>query len=146
MARERLLLDTSIVVHLMRGKATGERIDKAYNLRGRPDRPLISVVTVGEGLGFAKQRSWGADRIEALRLLFAELVVVDINDREILDRYADLQAESRKNGWNLSDNDTWIAATASVTDSTLLTTDRDFERVAPTFLRAAIVAAAPDAK
>jgi len=139
MARERLLLDTSVVVHLLRGKETGERIDRAYNLRSRPDRPLISVVTVGETLGFAKQRGWGAERVELLRALLAELVIVDINDREVLERYADLQAESRKNGWNLSDNDKWIAATASVTDATLLTTDRDFERVTPTLLRAAIV-------
>ena len=98
MARERLLLDTSVVVHLLRGKETGERIDRAYNLRGRPDRPLISVVTVGEALGFAKQRRWGAERVEALRQLLTELVIVDINDRDILERYADLQAESRKSG------------------------------------------------
>jgi tRNA(fMet)-specific endonuclease VapC len=148
MARERLLLDTSVVVHLLRGKETGQRIDKAYNLRGRTDRPLISVVTVGEALGFAKQRRWGVERVELLRQLLTELVIVDINDRDILERYADLQAESRKSGWNLSDNDTWIAATASVTGSTLLTTDRDFERVTPAFLRAAIVAetAHPDGK
>jgi predicted nucleic acid-binding protein len=138
MARDRLLLDTSIVVHLLRGKRTGEAIDKAYNLRGRPDRPLISVVTVGETLGFAKQNAWGAERVDLLRSLLGELVIVDINDREILERYAELQGESRKNGWNLTDNDTWIAATASVTESILLTTDRDFERIASNHLRAVV--------
>jgi predicted nucleic acid-binding protein len=45
----------------------------------------------------------------------------------------------RKGGWNLSQNDTWIAATASVTNATLLTTDRDFERVDGALLRSAYI-------
>ena len=90
------------------GAKTRGTDDRAYNLRGRPDRPLIWSSRLGETLGFAKQRGWGADRIEAVRTLLGELVIVDINDREILERYADLQAASRKNGWNLSDNDTWM--------------------------------------
>jgi len=31
-------------------------------------------------------------------------------------------------------NDLWIAATAAVTGATLLTTDRDFDKLAPRFL------------
>ena len=31
-------------------------------------------------------------------------------------------------------NDVWIAATAAVTGATLLTTDRDFDRLTPQFL------------
>lgn len=135
-ARDRVLLDTSVVVHLLRGKETGRRIDDAYGLRARTDRPLISVVTVGETLGFAKQRGWGLDRVELLRILLAELVIVDINDRGVLERYAEITAADRKSGWNLSHNDMWIAATASVTSALLLTTDKDFERVDPSLLRA----------
>jgi predicted nucleic acid-binding protein len=135
-ARERLLLDTNVVVHLLRGKEIGQRIDTAYRLRARTDRPLISVVTVGETLAFAKQRGWGSDRVDLLRTLLGELVIVDINDREVLERYADIRAADRKGGWNLSHNDTWIAATAAVTEATLITTDRDFERIDPSILRA----------
>ncbi len=130
-----LLLDTNIIVHLLRGKDTGQRIDAAYGLRRRRDRPLICVVTVGESLGIAKQRGWGTERILALRAALAELVIVDINHSEILERFAEIHAADRKGGWNLSHNDTWIAATASVTGATLLTTDRDFERMDPKFAR-----------
>jgi len=40
-----LLLDTSVILHLIRGKATGLAIDAAYNLRTRPERRLISVIS-----------------------------------------------------------------------------------------------------
>ncbi|HEX3694028.1 MAG TPA: type II toxin-antitoxin system VapC family toxin [Polyangia bacterium] len=124
-----LLLDTSVVVHLCRGDEVGSRIDTSYGLRTRPERPLISVVTVGETLGFGKQRRWGEEKMAILRDVLTEFVVVDINHRDILERYAEIRALDRGSGWNLSQNDTWIAATASVTRALLLTTDRDFSRV-----------------
>lgn len=138
-ARGLLFLDTNIVIHLFRGKATGQRIDRAYGLRKSPERPLISVVTVGEVLGFGRQRDWGDAKIAAVRQLLTELVVVDINHVDVLERYAILRGMARKGGWNLSQNDTWIAATASVTDATLLTTDRDFEQVDSAILRSAYI-------
>ena len=127
--RELLLLDTNVVIQVCRGKDTGERIDQAYGLRSRPERPLISVITIGECLAFAKRAHWGESKLATLREMLAEFVVVDINSRDVLERYAEIHAMSVQSGWNLSDNDTWIAATASVTDAVLLTTDRDFERV-----------------
>ena len=127
--RELLLLDTNVVVQVCRGKETGERIDKAYGLRSRPERPLISVITVGECLAFAKHRRWGDAKMATLREMLAEFVVVDIISRDVLERYAEIHAMGIDSGWNLSDNDTWIAATASVTSAVLLTTDKDFERV-----------------
>ena len=138
-ARELLLLDTSIVVHIFRGGAVGQRVDRAYGLRERPERPLISVVTVGEVLGFGRQRDWADKKMAALRRLLTELVVVDINHAAVLECYADLRGRDRKGGWNLSQNDTWIAATAVATGSLLLTTDRDFERVDQTILRSVYI-------
>lgn len=47
---ERLvLLDTNVLIHLVRGNAIGRAIDARYGLRARPERPLISMVTVGDG-------------------------------------------------------------------------------------------------
>ena len=137
--RELLLLDTSIVVHVFRGTRVGQRVDRAYGPRQSPERPLISVVTVGEVLGFARQRDWGDKKVSTLRQLLTELVVVDINHRDVLERYADLRGMDRKGGWNLSHNDTWIAATASVTNATLLTTDQDFDRVDHAMLRSVCI-------
>jgi tRNA(fMet)-specific endonuclease VapC len=137
--RDLLLLDTSIVIHVCRGKATGHRIETAYGLRSRPERPLVSVVTVGECLAFAARRQWGSSNVAILHDLLREFVVVDINSREVLDCYAEMTAASASGGWNLGDNDRWIAATASATEALLLTTDQDFSRVDSPPLRCVVI-------
>lgn len=58
-----LILDTNIVIHLVRGSVVGQAVDSRFQLRARPERPLISVVTLGEALAFARPRNWGAQRI-----------------------------------------------------------------------------------
>lgn len=58
-----LLLDTSVVLHLIRGKATGQALDSAYGLRTRAERPLLSIISIGEMLAFAGRRSWGAAKV-----------------------------------------------------------------------------------
>lgn len=42
------LLDTNILVYLIRGKAVGQAIEANFGLRGALNRCVISVVTVGE--------------------------------------------------------------------------------------------------
>jgi predicted nucleic acid-binding protein len=79
-----LLLDTSVVLHLLRGKATGLAIDAAYSLRARPERPLVSVISVGEILSFAAQRGWGASKVDQLKKLVEDLVVVDVRSSSVL--------------------------------------------------------------
>lgn len=54
-ASELLLLDTSIVIHLIRDNEVGKRVDAEFQIRHRPDRPLISVVTIGECLSLSRQ-------------------------------------------------------------------------------------------
>lgn len=49
-----VILDTNVLVQLIRGNAIGLALDTAFALRSRQDRPLISVVTVGEMLALAK--------------------------------------------------------------------------------------------
>lgn len=56
-----LLLDTDVLLHLIRGNAEGQRLDSEYSLRACSDRPLISIATVGEVLTFA-QRMTGANQ------------------------------------------------------------------------------------
>jgi tRNA(fMet)-specific endonuclease VapC len=125
-----LLLDTNIVIHLVRGGLLGQTIDRRFQLRARPERPLVSVVTLGEALAFARQRGWGGAKIERLRELLRELVPVNLNSQPVLERYAEISEFLRRNGRTLSDNDVWIAACASAADATLLTTDRDFDPLA----------------
>lgn len=122
-----LLLDTDIVIHLVRGRAIGQAIDRRFQLRARADRPLVSVVTLGEALAFARQRGWGAANIDRLRALLREFVPVNLNAEPVLERYAEISEFLRSNGRAVSNNDVWIAACASAAGATLLTTDRDFD-------------------
>ena len=124
-----VLLDTSVVLFLVRGNDFGRRIDAEYNLLRRPDRPLISIVTVGELLGFTRYRSWGEGLIADLRAFLAELVIVDINE-VVVEQYALFHDFLLKNGKHAGQNDIWIAATAAVASATLITTDGDFDALA----------------
>jgi tRNA(fMet)-specific endonuclease VapC len=129
-----LLLDTNVVLHLVRGKATGLALDKAFGLRARPDRPLISVITVGEMFSFAAQLSWGPKKVEALKRLTEELVIVDVRNQSVLEKYAEIDAFLVKKGRRIGDNDVWIAATAAAAGAVLLTSDKDFDPLHDVFL------------
>jgi predicted nucleic acid-binding protein len=67
------LLDTNILVALIRGKESGERIDSQFGLRSGLSRCIISVVTVGECLSLARKLNWGNKKVEALRALLDEV-------------------------------------------------------------------------
>lgn len=136
---ELLLLDTNVVVQLARGNEIGESIDRAFALRTRRERPLVSVVSVGELHSLARLWNWREKRIQALRSLISELVVVDIQRSPILDRYAEIDVHCKRNGFQLSNNDTWIAATAAATGALLLTSDKDFDALEGQFLRRHLV-------
>jgi tRNA(fMet)-specific endonuclease VapC len=129
-----LLLDTNIVIHLVRGGAVAQAIDGRFQLRARPERPLISVVTLGEAMAFSRYQNWGLERIARLKELLRELVPVGISSQPVLDRYAEISAFLTRSGRSVSDNDVWIAACASATAATLLTTDRDFDPLVGQYL------------
>jgi len=129
-----LLLDTNIVIFLTRGGAIGRAIDDRFQLRARAERPLVSAITLGEAMAFAQFRSWGQPRSVMLSALLREFVVVDIRNRVVLDRYAEIDTFLKRNGRAVADNDVWIAASASAADATLLTTDRDFDPLHGTYL------------
>lgn len=128
MSAERLLLlDTSVVLHLVRGNSVATRMDEAYALRTRNDRPLISVVTVGEARAFALRLGWAEAKLGMLDELIREFTVVDIYNATVLRRYASIDAFAKSKGRALSDNDTWIAATAASAEAVLITNDKDFD-------------------
>jgi tRNA(fMet)-specific endonuclease VapC len=124
---ELLLLDTNIVIHLLRDNEVSKRVDAEFQIRHRTDRPLISVVTIGECLSLARQFRWGNSRIETLESLLREFVVVSIDSRPVLERYGEFHAWTKSIGRTLGHNDLWIAATAAATGAHLITTDQDFD-------------------
>ena len=128
------LLDTNILLHLLRGNDLGQHIDARFTLSSSLNYSMISVVTAGEMLSLAMQFKWGQKKIKKLQDMLDELVWIDINRPEILTAYAEIDSFSTSTGRKMGKNDVWIAATAKAANATLLTTDPDFDYLEGTHL------------
>lgn len=130
------LLDTNILVYLIRGKAVGQAIDANYGLStGGLIRSMVSVVTVGEVYSLVRKWGWGQKKIDELQRMLGQLAWININHPDILATYAELDDHSNKVGKSMGKNDVWIAATAKVAGIELLTTDSDFDHLHPVHLK-----------
>ena len=140
----RYVLDTNILLHYMRESALSVRIDEQYNpLDSTQHDAIVCVVSVGEIKAIAKINHWGDRKLEKLDQLLDELLITDINSEGLIDRYAEIDAFSHgkltdrplgMSARNMGKNDLWIAATASVLNASLLTTDFDFNHLHDEFL------------
>ena len=130
-----IVLDTSVLVHLARDNALGRKVNADHDLTGRPLRPLISIVTVGEMFAVARKRSWGQAKVDRLKAIIGNLTVVDIRPQSVIDHYAEIDAYSEQVGRKMGDNDAWIAATAAAAPAWLLTTDKDFDHLHPQIIK-----------
>jgi tRNA(fMet)-specific endonuclease VapC len=132
MAAPVYLLDTNVILHLVRGNSLGKHLASAFGLLDSAYRPLVSIVTHGELLVLADRNQWGKDKLAVLRTALDNLVTIDLNDRAVLNAYVEVQRYSRQPSGParvLNANDAWIAACAKAADATLLTTDRDFSHL-----------------
>jgi len=137
------VLDTNILLIYLRNHKTRVFLDKTFAPLDLPNIPIISVVSIGELRSLAFQNNWGEKRLHSLNQFVQQFVIADINSADVIERYAEIDAFSQgklpgkplgKSARNMGKNDIWIAATASVTDSRLLTTDNDFEHLDGIFL------------
>jgi len=129
------LLDTCVLVALLRQKELGQRIEHAYNLTANLGKALISVVTVGEMHSLARKWKWPLGKVEKMQTLLEEVVWVDINTPAIFDAYGEIDHFLAKSARPIGQNDIWIAATCRASGAILLTTDRDFDVLDSQFLR-----------
>jgi tRNA(fMet)-specific endonuclease VapC len=125
------ILDTNILVHLIRDSPLGRSVTRHFDLLNPRSSQLISVITVGEILAFGKKRSWGPRKTAAIKDLVGELVVLPLDKEPILNNYAEIDTHLQKVGLHMEQNDMWIAATAAAARAHLLTTDRDFDPLHP---------------
>lgn len=126
------MLDTNIVLALVRGKALGQYIETTYALSTQPFRPLISIVTRAELYVLAAGNNWGASRREALQKALDNLTQIPIDSQEMVRAYVEVEDANRDHPsgrMNMGKNDIWIAATARVACARLLTTDTDFDHL-----------------
>ncbi len=104
------LLDTNILVHMVRQDAVSELRSPAY------------------------QWSWGAEKKDQMRFLLGYFDRVPVDTPEMLEAYAVIDAYSESTGHSMGKNDAWIAAATHVTGRRLVTTDTDFDHLHPAFV------------
>lgn len=86
-------------------------------------------------MALERRLGWGPPKVERMREILAELIVVDINWEPVMQAYAEIDFWCGQNGRSLGKNDLWIAATANVTEALLVTTDKDFDPLHGRFLQ-----------
>jgi predicted nucleic acid-binding protein len=133
MRRETLICDTSVVGHLLRRRLDPGRF--AHWDQGAVDRIeaallAVSIVTIAELRAGYIGAGWSSRKVADAERKVAEFVPVLIDDPQ-LNEWARLWAAARARGIALSDNELWVAATASPRSRTLVTCDRDHVRIAP---------------
>jgi len=137
------LLDTNILLIYLRAKKEREKIEIDYNPFGINNNPMTSIVCIGEVKSIARRNYWGNKRLQLLDEILSSLIIIDIKSEDILEEYAEVDAYSQgkikenplpMTSRNMGKNDIWIAATAIVTKSVLLTTDKDFEHLHDKYL------------
>lgn len=147
---EKFVLDTGIILGYARGAGYAEYVEKKFELFSPPNIPVISIVSKGEIYSLAVQLNWGVSKLETLEDLLRKLPVVDINNEQVIQRYAEIDAyslgklrsrplPSGQTARVMGKNDLWIAATASVLNAKLLTTDHDFDHLDGVFLKVVFV-------
>lgn len=128
------ILDTNILVHMVREDALGQQIKTTYDLLMTRTQPLLSVVTHGELRSLAYQWEWKEAKKKQTAFLFEYFGRVSTDKADIIEAYAVIDAFSERQGRSMGKNDVWIAAAAHTTGATLLTTDKDFDHLDPVFL------------
>jgi predicted nucleic acid-binding protein len=81
-ATQLFLLDTSVIIHLVRGTEVCQRILRSYDLIHCQPRPLVCVVSLAEVRVLAAVNHWGERKRQALERTLQSLVVVDIHARQ----------------------------------------------------------------
>ena len=95
-ANHLFLLDTSVIIHLVRGTEVCQRILRLYDLIHCQPRPLVSVVSLAEVRVLAEVNHWGERKRQALERTLQSLVVVDIHHPLVIDAYVRIDLHARQ--------------------------------------------------
>jgi tRNA(fMet)-specific endonuclease VapC len=142
MTTERYLLDTSVMLKLVRGGEPARWLDQEFGLSSASLRPLVSIVTHAELKVLAQRNRWGPAKMQSLANALANVATINIRSGALLDAYVSVDLASRQHrpsARTLSHHDLWIAATAKVARATLLTTDKDFTHLSPSHCRVVLI-------
>lgn len=138
------VLDTNVLLHTLRNSTIFQAIEQNYDPYSVGNAALISTVSIGELYSLAKRNRWGANLLQKLQHLLANVQPIAVEGIDLMDAYSDIDAFSQgkhpslrlgRSALNMGKNDLWIAATATVFQATLLTTDQDFNHLNDQFFK-----------
>jgi len=116
------LIDTNALIKLLSR-------DPSLRWRmGHDFRCFLSFISVGEMYAGVHQSTRSDFNAGEVRRICAEIPVLEW-DIEIAERYGRIQADLRRKGKPIPQNDIWIAATATRHGMILITLDRHFAHV-----------------
>ncbi|MCE2895536.1 MAG: PIN domain-containing protein [Flammeovirgaceae bacterium] len=136
-----LLFDTNIILAIVRSKSA-HRIMEYLNPKG--SNIYVSFISIAEAQSIAFQNSWGEHKMQILVDFFKSVYVMNVSN-SLLPTYIGIDAYSQcshpeyqkypfAKPRNMGKNDLWIAATASLLNLQLVTTDKDFDHLETSFL------------
>ncbi|WP_363325456.1 PIN domain-containing protein [Phaeodactylibacter sp.] len=84
--------DTNAILIYLRDHVQKDWLDKNYDPLGDDNTAMISVVVLGELESLYLRNNWGRRRIENLRIFLRKFLITDINSRDIVRRYGEIDA------------------------------------------------------
>ncbi len=131
-----LLFDTNIIISIARSTNPVKAVEL---LNPNAELIYISIASIAEVQSIAFQNNWGSVKLTSLEYIFSNVTVIELTDI-LIDAYINIDAFSQRNhpsfqefphktSRNMGKNDLWIAATASLLNLTLVTTDADFDHL-----------------
>lgn len=139
----RFVLDTNILISYLKENRIRQEVQNNFQPFKTGNIPILSVISLGEIESLALRNYWGSKRRDAVKRLINSCVITDINSRDVIKRYAEIDAFSQgklsdlplyNSSRNMGKNDLWIAATSSILEAKLITTDKDFTHLDKVFL------------
>ena len=139
------VFDTNVILYYLTKNTLAAKLDEKLKPFDSSHFPIISIVTEAELKSLALQRNWGVKRLETLTRFLAQFLLVPVHSKDLVDAYAEIDNYSQgkssvqlyPSGFtskNMGKNDLWIAATAKVTNSTIITNDNDFDHLKGVFV------------
>ncbi len=120
-----------------------EVVEKTFLPFSPPNIAAMSVISRGELASLAYRNKWATPKQTKLEELLKKIPQVDVNNDAIIQMFGEIDAfsqgyhptkSSTMSARNMGKNDIWIAATAVISNATLITTDKDFDHLNGIFL------------
>lgn len=137
------LLDTNILLNMVRNTSLYQEVNRNHDLFSPSNTSITSFVCIAEIRSIATRNGWGTGKMLLLEKLEQKVQPIWINNIAFIERYVEIDTFSlgkhpskalSSSAKTMGKNDLWIAATASLLDAALITTDADFDHLNGIFL------------